>query len=278
MLKIKTMAVQKKSIIVIAIISTLAISIAVLASRMRPSSVTKDTQASSAKSEIVNDSKKDQPDHNTRKDSQTSNNQASQANSLKEEVEKLYGIPIGKRNKLNVTTQIQQRWNFCAPATVSMMLASRGKIVDQFTLAREMGTYEPFGTHNRDAIRILNKHMFGYEFPQTNQAGYRIETVREINSASIELFKQRIIKNTQDGYPMYYTFNPGKIYPGIANAEHNVAGAGYIATPDNKDVALVYYVDPYYKFQDPIYGGLKVVTPEELFNAMVGVSEPDYAW
>ena len=41
---------------------------------------------------------------------------------------------------------------------------------------------------------------------------------------------------------------------------------------------LVYYVDPYYKFQDPIYGGLKVVTPEELLNAMVGVSEPDYAW
>lgn len=277
-LKIKTMAVQKKSIIVIAIISTLAISIAVLASRMRPSSVTKDTQASSANSEIANDSKKDQPDHNARKESQASNNQASQANSPKEEVEKLYGIPIGKRNKLNVTTQIQQRWNFCAPATVSMMLASRGKIVDQFTLAREMGTYEPFGTHNRDAIRILNKHMFGYEFPQTNQAGYRIETVREINSASIELFKQRIIKNTQDGYPMYYTFNPGKIYPGIANAEHNVAGAGYIATPDNKDVALVYYVDPYYKFQDPIYGGLKVVTPEELLNAMVGVSEPDYAW
>lgn len=272
------MAVQKKSIIVIAIISTLAISIAVLASRMRPSSVTKDTQASSAKSEIANDSKKDQPDHNARKESQTSNNQASQANSPKEEVEKLYGIPIGKRNKLNVTTQIQQRWNFCAPATVSMMLASRGKIVDQFTLAREMGTYEPFGTHNRDAIRILNKHMFGYEFPQTNQAGYRIETVREINSASIELFKQRLIKNTQDGYPMYYTFNPGKIYPGIANAEHNVAGAGYIATPDNKDVALVYYIDPYYKFQDPIYGGLKVVTPEELLNAMVGVSEPDYAW
>lgn len=190
------MAVQKKSIIVIAIISTLAISIAVLASRMRPSSVTKDTQASSAKSEIANESKKDQPDHNARKESQTSNNQASQANSPKEEVEKLYGIPIGKRNKLNVTTQIQQRWNFCAPATVSMMLASRGKIVDQFTLAREMGTYEPFGTHNRDAIRILNKHMFGYEFPQTNQAGYRIETVREINSASIELFKQRLIKNT----------------------------------------------------------------------------------
>ena len=272
------MAVQKKSIIVIAIISTLAISIAVLASRMRPNSVTKDTQASSAKSGIANESKKDQPDHNARKESRTSNNQASQANSPKEEVEKLYGIPIGKRNKLNVTTQIQQRWNFCAPATVSMMLASRGKIVDQFTLAREMGTYEPFGTHNRDAIRILNRHMFGYEFPQTNQAGYRIETVREINSASIELFKQRLIKNTQDGYPMYYTFNPGKIYPGIANAEHNVAGAGYIAKPDNKDVALVYYVDPYYKFQDSIYGGLKVVTPEELLNAMVGVSEPDYAW
>ena len=72
-----------------------------------------------------------------------------------------------------MTTQIQQRWNFCAPATVSMMLASRGKIVDQFTLAREMGTYEPFGTHNRDAIRILNKHMFGYEYYEIGRASCR---------------------------------------------------------------------------------------------------------
>ncbi|MBB1524157.1 hypothetical protein HG468_003990 [Candidatus Saccharibacteria bacterium] len=124
----------------------------------------------------------------------------------------------------------------------------------------------------------MNKHMFGYELPQAGQAGYRLETVKTVDQKTIELFKQRLIKNTKDGYPMYYTINPAKVYPGANNSEHNVAGAGYIATPDGTDVALIYYIDPYPNFQDPVYGGLKVVTPEELLQATVGVSEPNYAW
>ena len=159
-----------------------------------------------------------------------------------------------------------------------MMLSARNIVADQVILAQEMGTYEPFGTHNRDAIRVLNKHMFGYEVPQAGQAGYRLETVKTVDQKTIELFKQRLIKNTKDGYPMYYTINPAKVYPGANNSEHNVAGAGYIATPDGTDVALIYYIDPYPNFQDPVYGGLKVMTPEELLQATVGVSEPNYAW
>lgn len=120
--------------------------------------------------------------------------------------------------------------------------------------------------------------MFGYELPQAGQAGYRLETVKTVDQKTIELFKQRLIKNTKDGYPMYYTINPAKVYPGANNSEHNVAGAGYIATPDGTDVALIYYIDPYPNFQDPVYGGLKVMTPEELLQATVGVSEPNYAW
>lgn len=192
--------------------------------------------------------------------------------------ENLHGVAIGARYKLDIKPQLQQKWYFCAPTTVSMMLSARNIAADQTILAQEMGTYEPFGTHNRDAIRVLNKHMFGYELPQAGQAGYRLETVKTVDQKTIELFKQRLIKNTKDGYPMYYTINPAKVYPGANNSEHNVAGAGYIATPDGTDVALIYYIDPYPNFQDPVYGGLKVMTPEELLQATVGVSEPNYAW
>ncbi|WP_170239020.1 C39 family peptidase [Streptococcus sp. ZY1909104] len=72
--------------------------------------------------------------------------------------------PASKRIKiqLSVQPQIQTVWNYCAPTTVSMMLSSQGVHVGQKQLAFEMRTYEPFDTHNRDAIRILNKHLFSY--------------------------------------------------------------------------------------------------------------------
>lgn len=71
----------------------------------------------------------------------------------------------GTRHILKVDQQIQQAWNTCAPTTVSMMLSAKGITVSQEQLAKEMGTDESFGTHNADAIRVLNKYLFGYETP-----------------------------------------------------------------------------------------------------------------
>lgn len=162
-----------------------------------------------------------------------------------------------------------------------MILGARGKNISQAQLASEMGTYEPFGTHNRDAIRILNRHLFGYENPIGGQAGYRLQKITSNSGRELEEFKKRIIQNTEDGYPMYFTADLSKLYPGKSNpAEHNLAGAGYISTPDGKDVAFVYAVDPYSKFHDSVYGGLKIFTPEELLGAAISpyVTEPYYAW
>lgn len=185
----------------------------------------------------------------------------------------------GQRVRLNVPLIIQRYWNYCAPATVSMMLASRGINVDQAQLASEMGTDESFGTHNSNAIRVLNRYMFGYDAPYGNQAGYRLATVTNPSSDSedMRLFKQRLIQNINDGYPMYYTFDNSKMYPG-RSGEHNVIGVGYVLTADGADVAYVYYLDPSYMVQDPVYGGLKIVSPEELLNAMVTCMEPNYGW
>ena len=184
-----------------------------------------------------------------------------------------------RKVRLNVTPQVQKVWYYCAPTSVSMILSYRGVYVDQFTLAKEMGTYEPFGTHNKDAIRVLNKYMFGYEFPVTGQAGYRLEAVvgGTQSAQEILLFKQRLKKNIKDGYPMYLTMDVSKIYPGL-KGEHNVTAIGYIETEDGSDIKYVYYLDPAPKVQDSVYGGLKIETPEKLLNSMLTCEEPNYAW
>lgn len=187
--------------------------------------------------------------------------------------------PEIRKKLLSVTPQIQEKWYFCAPTTVSMMLSTQGITVSQEQLAKEMGTYEPYGTHNRDAIRVLNQHLFGYPEPKAGQAGYRLETVTNASpdSEDMRLFKERVRKNIDDGYPLYYTFTISQIYPG-KSGEHNVIGIGYELTPDGKDISAIYYLDSMTHVQDPTYGGLKKVTPEELLAAMVTCGEPNYAW
>ena len=177
------------------------------------------------------------------------------------------------------TLKLQEEWYFCAPATVQMILASRGVSVSQHQLAKEMGTFEPYGTHNRDAIRVLNQNLFGYPEPSGNQAGYRLATVTDgsPDSEDIRLFKERVRKDIDDGYPLYYTFNVAQIYPG-KSGEHNVIGVGYELTVDGKDIAAIYYLDPDTHVQDPSYGGLKKLTPEELLAAMATCGEKNYAW
>ena len=45
-----------------------------------------------------------------------------------------------------------------------------------------------------------------------------------------------------------------------------------------KDISAIYYLDPDTHVQDPNYGGLTKLTPEELLGAMVTCSEKNYAW
>ncbi|MFS9342713.1 C39 family peptidase [Streptococcus parasanguinis] len=185
----------------------------------------------------------------------------------------------GIRKLLPISLKLQEEWYFCAPATVQMILASRGVSVSQHQLAKEMGTFEPYGTHNRDAIRVLNQNLFGYPEPSGNQAGYRLATVTDgsPDSEDIRFFKERVRKDIDDGYPLYYTFNVAQIYPG-KSGEHNVIGVGYELTVDGKDIAAIYYLDPDTHVQDPSYGGLKKLTPEELLAAMATCGEKNYAW
>lgn len=181
--------------------------------------------------------------------------------------------------RLDVPAKIQEQWNYCAPTTVQMILAYKGIEIDQATLAREMLTDEAFGTHNDNAIKILNKYLFGYEIPAEGQAGYRLATVStaDPHSEEMRLFKERLRQNIKDGYPMYYTIDNARIYDD-AQGEHNVVGIGYKLDEKGEDIAYIYYIDPSYTQQDPVYGGLKIITPEQLFYAMLTCVEPNYGW
>lgn len=179
---------------------------------------------------------------------------------------------------LDVVAQVQQEWNWCAPTTVSMILSCHGIHVTQAQLAREMGTEETFGTHNADAIRVLNKHLFGVEYPADGAAGYRLATVTSgaPGSEDMNLFLDRLKQDIADGYPLYLTFDVSKIYSGLSG-EHNVICIGYHQT-EAGEVDLIYYLDPDPGQQDPVYGAWKTVTPEELLTAMTTCVESNYGW
>ena len=219
-------------------------------------------------------------------DKEDTSSQSKENANLKESIqssheEKITSEEISQKNRklLTISLKLQEQWYFCAPATVQMILSSQGISVTQELLAKEMGTYEPYGTHNRDAIRVLNQHLFGYPDPTANQAGYRLATVTSAspNSEDVQQFKNRVRKDIDEGYPLYYTINMSKIYAG-RRGEHNVIGIGYELTADGMDIAAIYYLDPNVHVQDPTYGGLKKVTPEELLEAMVACDEKNYAW
>lgn len=184
-----------------------------------------------------------------------------------------------KKVRLDVQQMIQKRWNWCAVTSVNMILNFKGIEKTQAELAEEMKTDEVFGTHNANAIQVLNKYLFGYETPTGQQPGYRLAKVTSAdpNSEDMKLFKQRLIQDVKDGYPIYFTIDNGRIYGG-RHGEHNVCVIGYQLDATGKDIAYVYFLDPSYTKQDPVYGGLKKVTPEELLNSMLTCVEPNYAW
>lgn len=157
-----------------------------------------------------------------------------------------------------------------------MMLSARGITSDVFTLAKLMGTYEPYGTHNRDAIRVLNQQLFGYAQPQANQPGYRLA---ELHGQPNEItdFTARFVKDIDDGWPVYLTLNLATIYPGKAHGEHNVAGIGYESAA-NGQVTAILYLDPYQPFADPQTGPLHRIAPADLVRSIQACEEANYAW
>lgn len=197
-----------------------------------------------------------------------------------DEVEQVLGIPI--QNKVNLTLEqsVQETNYFCVPACVQMVLRFHGLQVDQTTLAKEMNTSSITGTEYVDMARTLNQHLFNKGIAADNEIGYHVQTVamNDQRTETMQTFEQRVRDDIQHQDPVFVTVNTHTLYPDLASANHMIVITGY-ALHENRDRIAVYYIiDPYTKVQDPTYGGYKVFTSEELYNALITNEEPAYLW
>ncbi len=178
--------------------------------------------------------------------------------------------------QLEVSPQVSQRWWYCVPASLSMILDTVGVQVDQFTLARQTNCIDYVGTESPDAIKVLNQYVIGKEAPEPGEMGYHLEKVTEYTPMSSQFseFKLNYIKSIQAGKPVYLTFNFDKMYDkGGQNFDHAVVGIGYVANESETDIERILYRDP----SVSLSGHIHSVTPEKYFASMPG-DESCYAY
>ena len=182
--------------------------------------------------------------------------------------------------KINIEQSVQENNYFCVPACVQMVLGLHGIIVSQSDLASEMNTIPISGTEYVDLARVVNKYVFNNESPSFGEPGYRVQIIDrfEDDETVFALFEERVKTDIRTGDPVFVAVDVNALYPNLKSANHMILVTGYAVYEGTDNVAYYYIVDPLYTIQDPVYGGLKTVTKEELINALVVNEEPAYIW
>ena len=195
-----------------------------------------------------------------------------------EEQAQINGIAIGDKVKISLPQSLQETNYYCGPACLQMILANFGIQVSQSELAKQIKTDSITGSEYEDMARVLNSYLFADV--DLSRSGYRVQThTRSDEKASaLVQFESRVRKNIDDGYPSVIAIDLNKIYPQLPSANHVVVCNGYIKKFNSQEIAFYYIIDPYDKVQDATYGGLKVVTPQELIDAIIDNVEPAYIW
>lgn len=183
----------------------------------------------------------------------------------------IMGVPVGVEKRLAFEPVLQEEQYWCVPATVQMILRTQGLDAKQAQLAEEMHWIPGYGVHNADGVGVLNEKLFGVRNPAPGAAGYRIQRVADASAETVQLLKQRVRKNIDEGYPMYYTFELRHLV--ADHGEHNVIGCGYVLTPDGTDIAFLVYYDSYLA-----HPGFFYVRPTTAVESMLACGEPEYAW
>ena len=188
--------------------------------------------------------------------------------------------PSLEYKKINMEQSIQENNYFCVPACVQMVLRLHGIIVSQSEVALEMNTVPVTGTEYVDLARVVNKYVFHNENPSQSEPGYRVQTIDrfENDEAVFALFEERVKTDIKSGDPVFVAIDVQALYPDLNSGNHMILVTGYAAYEGTDIIEYYYIVDPSYVIQDPVYGGLKTVTREELINALVVNVEPAYIW
>lgn len=182
--------------------------------------------------------------------------------------------------KLPISTIVQETNYYCVPACVQMVLRYFGIEKSQSSLADEMLTSPTTGTEYVDLAKAINHYLFNKGLAPDNESGYHIQTMG-VNDSSLQLketFEKRIKEDIDTNYPVFLAVNTKSLYPQLSDSNHMILIVGYSIDKANNDIVSYHIVDPYTKVQDPILGGQKTFTGEELFHAMVSNIEPAYLW
>lgn len=181
--------------------------------------------------------------------------------------------------RLAVPQILQETNYYCAVACLQMVLAYHGIEASQDTLAAVLNTSPVTGTEYEDLAREASIYIFG-KVPENNtQPGYRalLWNRNEGTNPMKEQFFTRTNTDLRSGDPVFIALNPAMVYEEGTDAVHEVVLYG--ADFDEQGNATHYYcIDPYGKYQDIDFGGKKVFTADELWNAMNNNPEPGYVW
>ncbi|MEG0709660.1 MAG: C39 family peptidase [Longicatena sp.] len=181
---------------------------------------------------------------------------------------------------LPIHQRIQENSYYCVPACLQMVLNHHGITMSQERLAIEMNTSAKTGTEYEDLKRVANKYIFHNENVGVNDIGYHVQTIKRLdtNPQIKNDFEQRVKQDMKSGDPVFVAVDLQALYPNLPTANHVILVTGYVLAQDSSQIAKYYYIDPYHKVQDETYGGLKIVTSEELIYALVNGEEPAYIW
>lgn len=188
--------------------------------------------------------------------------------------------PTLEKINIQLVQSVQEKGYFCVPACLQMVLNHHGIHISQEQLAKEMSTSQVTGTEYVDLARVANKYIFEKETAEPAGAGYRVQTLeRNVNNSEIyETFESRVKTDISTGDPVFAAVDNHSLYPELASANHMVLVTGYSVFEGTDNIAYYYIMDPSYLVQDPVYGGVKTVTAEELMDAITSNVEPAYIW
>lgn len=192
----------------------------------------------------------------------------------------VFGVPIEKKVQLNIAQSIQENNYFCVPACLQMVLRYYGIHVEQNQLADEMNTHPISGTEYVDLATIVNTYLFHKKLALDNESGYHIQTlsIGDKNPQIATDFQRRVKENINTNYPLFVAVDMQRLYPELRSANHMIIIHGYATYKDSDKIAFYYAIDPYSLVQDPIYGGYKMFTEDELIHAIISNEEPAYLW
>ncbi|MDO4467081.1 MAG: C39 family peptidase [Bacillota bacterium] len=182
--------------------------------------------------------------------------------------------------RIPIQQSVQENGYYCVPACLQMVLRVHGIEVSQSQLAKEMNTSSVTGTEYVDLQRIVNKYCFGSENISDNQPGYHIQnlSIGDNSASTLKTLENRILMDMDSNDPVFIAVDRAYLYPKLSHGNHMIILVGYSVFTGTNTIANYYIIDPSYVVQDPAYGGLKNVTPEELLDAIAYNEEPAYIW